>query len=316
MEYRNLGRAGIKVSRICLGTAFRGAPDEATCLATIDRAIELGINFIDCANAYRTEEVVGKALRGRRDRVVLTTKVCSPMGDGPNDRGLSRGHILREVENSLKRLQTDYIDVYLAHSVDPCTPIDETLGAFDDLVRHGKVRYIGCSNFPAWRVAKALWTSERCGLHAFTCVQDHYNLLDRRIERELVPLCQEEGLGIMTYSALAVGLLTGRFRHGQPAPAGSLWARQPQRFAQMMTPEADQVVEALQAIGAEHGRTPAQAAIAWVLSRPGITAAMIGPDAPAHVEENVGGCGWELTAAEVELLEHRSAWALGAGHIV
>ena len=222
MEYRNFGAAGVKVSRICLGTAFRGTPEEDICRATIDRAIDLGINFIDCANKYargRCERIVGKALKGRRDQIVLTTKVCSSMGDRPNDAGLSRFHIMREVENSLSRLQTDYVDIYLAHSVDPGTPIEETLRAFNDLVRQGKVRYIGCSNFAAWQVCKALWTSDQRNLTPFICVQDHYNLLDRRIERELIPLCRSEGLGIMTYSATAVGLLTGHFRYGQPPPA-------------------------------------------------------------------------------------------------
>jgi 1-deoxyxylulose-5-phosphate synthase len=319
MDYCNLGTCGVKVSRVCLGTAFRGVPDEATCLATIDRAIDLGVNFVDCANSYgtgRSERLVGRALKGRRDRIVLSTKVCSRMGDGPNDGGLSRGHIMREVENSLERLQTDYIDLYLAHSVDEATPIEETLRTFDDLVRQGKVRYVGCSNFPAWRVAKGLWVSDRRNLAAFACVQDHYNLLDRRLERELVPLCQAEGLGIMTYSAVAVGLLTGSYRYGQTPPADSLWARNPDRFRQVMSPEADRVVEELVTIGKQHGKSPAQVAVAWVLSRPGISAAMIGPDAPAQVDENLGGWGWQLSQSEALALDRVSAWAQDTGRIV
>jgi len=319
MDFRNLGTCGVKVSPVCLGTAFRGAPDEATCLATIDRALELGVNFVDCANAYgpgRSETLVGQALKGRRDRVVLTTKVCSRMGDGPNDGGLSRVHILREAENSLRRLQTDYIDLYLAHTVDAATPVEETVRAFDDLVRQGKARYVGCSNFPAWRVAKGLWASDRRNLAAFACVQDHYNLLDRRIERELVPLCQAEGLGIMTYSPVAVGLLTGAFRHGQTPPAGSLWARSPQRFEQVLTPAADRVVQTLLDIAGQRGKTPAQVAVAWVISRPGVTAAIIGPDHPSQVDENLGGCGWQLEPSELEALEQASAWAVDTGRIV
>lgn len=319
MEYRSLGTSGVKVSRICLGTAFRGAPDDETCLATIDRAIDLGINFVDCANEYqkgRCERIVGRALKGRRDQFVLTTKVCSPTGAGPNDAGLSRFHIMREVENSLSRLQTDYVDLYLAHSVDAETPVEESLRAFDDLVHQGKVRYIGCSNFPAWLVCKGLWVSDRRNLSAFACLQDHYNLLDRRIERELVPLCQSEGLGIMTYSAVAVGLLTGQYRHGQAPPPDSPWASREERLRQLMTPEADRVVEALISIGAERGKTPAQVAVAWVLSRPGISAAMIGPDAPAHVDENLGGVGWELTEEELQRLDEASAWAVHTGQIV
>jgi 1-deoxyxylulose-5-phosphate synthase len=319
MDYRNLGTCGVKVSPVCLGTAFRGGLDEATCLATIDRALDLGVNFVDCANTYgrgRSEAIVGQALKGKRDRVVLTTKVCSAMGDGPNEAGLSRAHIMHEAEASLTRLQTDYIDLYLAHTVDAATPAEETLRAFDDLVHYGKVRYVGCSNYPAWRVAKSLWVSDRRNLAAFVCVQDHYNLLDRRIERELVPLCQAEGLGIMTYSAVAVGLLTGAFRHGQTPPPGTLWAQSPQRFPQVMTPAADRVVQALADIASQRGKTPAQVAIAWVVSRPGVTAAIIGPDHPSQVDENLGGCGWELEAAEVEALDQASAWAVDAGRIV
>jgi len=319
MEYRNFGRAGVKISPICLGTAFRGAPDDDVCRATIDRAIDLGINFIDCANEYqkgRCERLVGEALKGRRDQFVLTTKVCSPTGSGPNDAGLSRFHIMREVEKSLSRLQTDYIDIYLAHSVDPDTPIEESLQAFDDLVRQGKVRYIGCSNFPAWRVCKALWVSDRRNLAPFICVQDHYNLLDRTIERELLPLCQSEGVGAMTYSAVAVGLLTGRFRHGEPPPPDTPWSRNPDRFAQRMTPEADRVVAALIPMAAARGKTPAQVAIAWVLSQPGVSSAMIGPDSPAHVDENIGGVGWELSDEELETLDRASAWAISTGRIL
>ena len=319
MEYRNLGRSGVKVSPICLGTAFRGAPDEDICFATIDRAIDLGINFIDCANEYqrgRCERIVGKSLKGRRDQFILTTKVCSPMGEGPNDDGLSRCHIMREVENSLSRLQTDYVDIYFAHSVDLHTPIEETLQAFDGLVRHGKVRYIGCSNFAAWQVCKALWASERHNLTSFMCVQDHYNLLDRTIERELVDLCQSEGLGIMTYSAVAVGLLTGRFRHGESPPPNTVWAADQNRFKRMMSPEADRVVETLISIGSERGKTPAQVAIAWLISRPGISSAMIGPDLPEQVDENIGGVGLDLSGEEIKAIHDASAWAVNDGQII
>lgn len=319
MDYRNLGSTGVQVSSICLGTAFRGAPDDATCQATIDRALDSGINFVDCANEYgrgRSENLVGAALQGRRDRVVLTTKVCSRMADGPNEAGLSRLHILREVERSLSRLRTDYVDLYLAHSVDPATPIEETLRAFDDLVRQGKVRYVGCSNFAAWQVCRALWTSDRRDLAPFVCVQDHYNLLDRTVEAELVPLLKSEGLGMMTYSAVAVGLLTGRFRRGQPPPADSVWARNPERFQLQMTPTVDEVIATVLRIAAARGRTPAQVAIAWLLTRPGVTAAMIGPDAPEEVDENLGGVGWELSGEEIAALDEASAWAITGGHII
>lgn len=319
MDYRNLGISGLQVSPICLGTAFRGEPEEDVCLATIDRAIELGINFVDCANVYqngRCERIVGKALKNRRDELILTSKVCVAVGDGPNDRGLSRHHILREVENSLARLQTDHVDIYIAHTVDHETPIEETLSAFDDLIRQGKVRYIGCSNFEAWRICKALWTSDRYHLAPFICVQDHYNLIDRRIERELVPLCRAEGLGLMTYSGVAVGLLTGQYRHGQPPPPCSLWSSQLERFKTVMTPQADQVVEGLIRIAAECGRTAAQVALTWLLCRPGVSAAMIGPESPEQVEENIKGIGWELLDEQTKKLDEASAWAIDGGQII
>lgn len=319
MEYRNLGTSGVKVSPICLGTAFRGAPPDDECIRTIHHALDLGINFVDTANKYQqghSEEIVGKALKGRRQDVVLTTKVRSNMGSGPNDGGLSRVHIIREIENSLSRLQTDYVDLYFAHSVDEETPIDETLAAFDTLVCQGKVRYIGCSNFPAWLVCKGLWESDRRKLTSLICVQESYHMFDRRIERELVPLCLSEGLGMMTYSATAVGLLTGRFRRGLAPPPNSIWANNLPRFEALMTEDADGVVKLLQTIAADLGKSPAQVAINWILSKPGITAAMIGPDRVADVDDNFGAVGWSLTNEEIAMLDQGSSWSVSAGEIV
>ena len=310
MEYRNFGTAGLKVSRICLGTAFRAAPDEATCRATLERALDLGVNFLDCANAYRggrSECILGDALQGRRDQYVITTKVQSPMGSGPNDRGLSRVHILREVERSLNRLRTDYIDVYLLHAPDAGTPIEETLCALEDLVRQGKVRYTGCCNYDAWQVCQALRVCDRCRLTPYIAVQNHYNLLDRSIERELLPFCRDARLGVMTYSPLAVGLLSGLVRHGQPPPPGSPWAEGRPGFRELLTPAADAVVAELIRIGADRGKTPAQVAIAWILSHAEISAAMIGPDTPDQVAENLGGTGWELAPEERAALDAISA---------
>ena len=324
MEYRNFGVAGVKVSPICLGVAFRGRPDKAIQRATIERAIEHGVNFIDCANTYQrgnSERILGEVIKGRRDQFVITTKVCESINKGlndrkePNDRGLSRFHVMREIEKSLSRLQTDYIDIYLLHHVDPTTPIEETLRALDDLVRQGKVRYIGCANFAAWQVCKALWICARRNLAPFICVQDHYNLLDRSPERELMPFCGAEGLGIMTYSPLAVGLLTGRFRHGVSPPSDTSWAQRRPAFEKAMSPDADRVVETLMRIGTAQGKTPAQVAIAWILSHPEISAAMIGPDTPEHVEENMGGVGWELTDDERAALDEASTWALAGNGV-
>ena len=313
MEYRNFGTAGVKISPICLGVAFRGRPDDATCRATIERAIDLGVNFIDCANIYqrgRSERILGETLKGRRDQLVITTKVCSPVGEGPNDHGLSHFHIMREIDKSLLRLQTDYIDIYLLHSFDATTPIEETMRTLDGLVCQGKVRYIGCCNFVAWQVCKALWVSDLRNLTPFICVQNYYNLLDRSLELEMMPFCRAEGLGMMTYSPVAIGLLTGRFRHSAPPPPDTPWGQGRSGFEEIMSPAADHVVETLIRIGAKREKTPAQVAIAWVLSHPEISAAMIGPDSPEQVEENVGGTGWELTADEQNALDEASAWAV------
>ena len=324
MEYRNFGVAGVQVSPICLGVAFRGRPDKAVQRTTIERAIEGGVNFIDCANTYQagdSERILGETIKGRRDQFVITTKVCEPINKGtndrerPNDRGLSRFHIMREVEKSLSRLQTDYIDVYLLHHVDPTTPIEETLRTLDDLVRQGKVRYVGCANFAAWQVCQGLWISDSRNLAPFICVQSHYNLLDRSPEREIMPFCRAEGLGMMTYSPLAVGLLTGRFRHGVSPPPDTPWGQGRLGFEKIMSPDADRVVETLIRIGTERGKTPVQVAIAWVLSHPEISAAMIGPDSPEQVEENLGGVGWELSDDERGALDEASVWALAGENV-
>jgi len=305
MEYVKLGRSGLKVSRLCLGTAFRGYwnghTDAETATETIRRAVEAGINFIDCANYYfqgRCEELLGQTIRdmGNRDDLVITTKVWSQIGDGVNDRGLSRFHIMREVERSLKRMQLDYIDIYLLHNFDRDTPLDETLRAFDDLVRQGKVRYAGACNFTAAQVVEALWEAERGGLDRWAILQNQYNLLHRNeIEPELLPLCQRYGLGMMTYSPLAIGLLTGRFRRGQTPPSDSPWAKNTDRFNYFMNEGTDQLVSRLIEMGQAQDRTAAQVAIAWLMANPLVTAPIIGPDRPEHVEEVLGALTVELS---------------------
>ena len=321
MEYRQLGKSGVRVSPICLGTAFRafwhGQSDEKTSIETIERAVDLGVNFIDCANFYfagRCETVLGKALKGlgaaRRENLVVTSKVWSRIGKGPNDQGLSRYHIMREAERSLKRLQVDHIDLYLMHNWDPVTPLEESLRAMDDLVRQGKVRYIGACNFTAAQVVEALWVSQQYNLNSFVCLQNPYNLLDRAAtERELLGRCRQHGLGMMTYSPLAVGLLSGLFRRTKAAPKGTLWAdRGKGALRKAMTPQADRIVEALIDIAASHGKTPAQTAFAWILDHPEITAPITGPDRPEHVEEVCGAADFKLKADERALLDELSAW--------
>lgn len=310
MEYRNFGKAGVKVSPICLGTAFRGQADESICIETVERALGLGCNFIDCANIYglgRSETIVGKVLKGKRQDVVLTTKVRSPVGSGPNDQGLSRFHIMREVEKSLRRLQTDYIDVYLMHAYDNEAPIDEGLRAMDDLVHQGKVRYVGVSNFTGWQMVDALWSCSVHSVEPFICTQSQYNLLHRwDIENDLMPVCRKYGLGMMTFSPVAIGLLTGRYRKGAAALEGTPWGKGRLDFNNAMTEQTDRVVQKLIEIGEGYGKSPAQVAIAWVLDHPEISSAMIGPDRPEHVDENFGSLDVTLTREEREELDRIS----------
>ena len=314
MEYRKLGGTGVKVSSACLGTAFRAQDDEQVCIRVIDRALDLGCDFIDTAfyGQGRSEEVVGKALSGKRDGVFLCTKVFDTRRPGGNSSGLSRLHLMGAVEDSLKRLQTSHIDLYLLHTFDPHTPLEETLRALDDMVRQGKVRYIGCSNFKAWKVMQALWTSDRRNLESFVCIQDQYNLLNRwEIEPEMMPLCREHGLGIMTYSPLAIGLLTGQYRLGQEPPAGTVWSKTEGRgfsahkynFEEAMTERVDRVVQTLVDIGRRHGKTPAQAAIAWILDHPEVTAPILGADLPEHVDDAFGAIDWRLEAEDRRALD-------------
>ena len=319
MEYVNFGKAGIKVSRLALGLGFRGQADEAQAQRTIEHAIGQGINLIDCANVYgpldrresagRSEVILGKALKGIRDAVVITSKVASPVGDGPNDRGLSRVHIIREVERSLTRLNTDYIDVYLAHVFDEFTPLEETVRALDDLVRSGKVRYAGCCNFTAWQVCKALWLADRINAAPFVCVQNPYHLLNRDLEREMFGLVRDQGLGVMVYSPLAIGLLSGIYSPGRPAPSGSLWATEAyrERYSAAMQGPSGEVVSTVIELAKELGKTPAQLAIAWVLSHPEVTVAITGGDTIDHLDDSLGSAGWTLDDSVRQKLDAVSA---------
>lgn len=310
MRIKNLGQTGLKVSEICLGTmTFGGQADEQTSHAIIDRALDAGVNFVDTADVYpapgspetagRTEEVIGRWLPGKRDRVVLATKCRSRVGPGPNDEGLSRKHIMAAIDTSLRRLQTDYVDLYQVHWPDGETPLEETLRALDDLVRSGKVRYIGCSNFEAWRLCKALWTSDRLNLARFDSVQPHYNLIYRPVERELLPLCLDQGIGVIAYSPLGGGLLTGKYRRGQPPPEGArfgLWGRE--RLNDRILARAERVTE----IAGRVGATPAQVSLAWLLQQPALTSAIVGATRPDHLDESLAAVDLELDAATTEEL--------------
>ena len=237
MEYTNFGKAGVRVSRLALGMGLRGQNDAAEAQRAVEHAIAQGINLIDCANVYglmddrknvrMSEAILGKAIKSKRDDVMITSKVAQVIGSGENDYGLSRYHIIREAERSLKNIGTDHIDFYICHVFDPNTPLEETVRALDDLVRSGKVRYIGASRFDAWQMIKALWIADRFNATPFMLVQHHYNMLDRRLEAEMFPLLRDQGLGCMVFSPLSVGLLSGLYSPGSDPPPGTYWASRP-----------------------------------------------------------------------------------------
>jgi len=302
MEYRRLGNTGLKVSEVGLGgNNFGWWADEQTSVTVINHALDIGVNFIDTADVYdrgHSEEFVGKAVKDKRSQVVIATKFANPMAEGPNERGGSRYYIMKAVEASLKRLQTDYIDLYQMHLTDPTTPIEETLRALDDLVKAGKVRYIGCSNFAAWQLCEALWTSRANNLNSFVTVQPQYNLLDRRIERELVPCCQAYDIGVIPYSPLASGFLTGKYRKGEELPADARLSAPNPAFQRIFTDANWDKLAKLEAFATGHGHTMGELAIAWLLSKPYISTVIAGARKTEQVSANVAAGEWKLTAEE------------------
>jgi aryl-alcohol dehydrogenase-like predicted oxidoreductase len=300
MEYRRFGRTGLRVSQLGLGcggfggvgsdpSLFGRGEDEAAAFAIMDRALEAGVNYLDTADSYgggRSEEMVGRWLRSRgtRDQVVLSTKVFNRTGPGPNDAGLSRRHVVRAVDDSLRRLQTDWLDLYVTHEVDRETPLDETLRAMDDLVHQGKVRYVGASNIEAWRLTRALWISDGLRLARYEGIQNEYNLLHRGIEAEVLPLAADQGLAVTPFSPLAGGFLTGKYGPGGDHPPGSRMTLRPQPYADLTNAATFRAIEALRAEAAERGVSMAALALAWVHRHPLVTAALIGPRSPAHLD--------------------------------
>ena len=315
MQFRNLGNTGLRVSELCLGCmTFGRESDEETSGRLIERYIEAGGNFIDTADVYssgRSEEIVGAALRGRRQEFILATKVRFRMGPGPNQVGLSRKHIMDGCEASLRRLQTDYIDLYQAHCWDPYTPLEETLSAFDDLVHSGQVRYLGVSNYTAWQLMKALWLSDRNGWARFVCLQPRYNLIDRQIERELLPICLEEGLGVIPWAPLAGGFLSGKYRPDKPMPGDARIAHAEPHWPEAMQRQGTErnwhTLEAVGQIALRRGKSYAQVALAWLRAQPGVTAPILGASTLEQLEDNLGCVGWELTPEELGLLDQASA---------
>jgi aryl-alcohol dehydrogenase-like predicted oxidoreductase len=315
MDYVSFGSAGVQVSRVALGLGLRGQADEAAAERLIRAAFDRGINLFDCANVYglmddrayagRSEEILGRALRGRRDEVVITSKVVSPIGPGPNDHGASRYHILREVERSLRRLGTDHLDVYLLHQFVASTPLEEQLRALDDLVHQGKTRYVGVCNYQAWQVCRALWVQDRLHAAPLITVQNPYSLLNRYLEQEMFPLVRSLGLGIMAYAPLGTGLLSGVYRADAEPPPNTLWAssQRHDRFAQTVRGQPSEVLGAVRAVAERHGATPAQVALAWVLSHPEITVAISGADDETQIAENVGAAELKLSQDDLQQLD-------------
>ena len=310
MQYRKMGRTGLKVSAICLGSMTYGSQvGEAEAINIIESALAAGVNFVDTADAYvdgRAEEIVGKALKGKRQSVVLATKVEHRMGPGVNDVGLSRKHIMQGVEDSLRRLGTDYIDLYYTHKPDYDTPIEETLRALDDLVHQGKVRYIACSNSRAWQLCKALWVSDLRNLARFDCIQSPYNLLTRDVEYELLPLCASEGVGVCVYNPLAAGLLTGKHNPDEPPAKGTRFALESNYYERYWSATNFEAVARLKQIAREHGRSLPQFALAWILSNRTITSAICGATSLRQLEQNVGAT--EIELAKEELAACDSIW--------
>ncbi len=322
MAMTRLGRTGLEISRVWLGTmTFGNQADEETSFAIMDAADAAGVTCFDAADAYplgggmetrgRTEEIIGRwlASRGARERIVLATKVRNPMGPGPNEGGLSRKHIIAACEASLRRLGTDYIDLYQTHSPDPKTPIEETMGALDDLARAGKVRYVGSSNYQTWQLAEALMASERRGYVRYDSAQPRYNMLFRMIEDELVPFCRSQGLGVIVYNPLAGGMLTGRYRKGQAVEAGTRFALEysgPLYQRRYWTDPVFDVVAGLSEAFAARGKQLNHVALAWTLAQPGISAAIVGASRPEQLRDTLAGAGMTLDAEELALCDQ--AW--------
>ncbi|GAA3192019.1 aldo/keto reductase [Actinocorallia longicatena] len=322
MEYRRLGRSGLRVSVLTLGAltfggrgvfAKVGTTDVADATRQVDRALDAGVNLVDTADAYSggaSEEIVGQALKGRWNRALVATKARMPTGAGPNDAGLSRYHLIAACEASLRRLGTDHIDLYQVHAWDGATPLEETLSALDDLVRAGKIRYVGCSNYSGWHLMKALATSDRCGLARFVSQQIYYSLQAREAEYELVPAAVDQGVGVLVWSPLAGGLLSGKYRRGEAPPEGTRrfagWNEPPVRDEALLY----DVVDALAGIAEERGASPAQVALAWLLSRPAVTSLVIGARTDGQLAENLGAADLVLTSGELDRLTALSAPAL------
>lgn len=318
MRYRRLGDTGLMVSELCLGTMTFGRElDEGGSAELLVRFLEAGGNFVDTADIYEvglSEEITGRAVEASgasREDLVLATKVRMPMGDGPNDAGLSRKHIIAGCEASLRRLGTDYIDLYQVHLWDAATPLDETLSALTDLVRTGKVRYIGCSNYAAWQLMKALWTSELKGFERFVSLQPQYSLVERNLEREILPACIEEGVGVMPWGPLGGGFLSGKYRRDEKPPEDSRIAGATDELEEAWHRRAVEgnwrTLDVMAEVSEETGKSFSQIALNWLLRQPGVTSPILGARRTEQLEDNLGATGWELDAGQVTRLSEANA---------
>lgn len=319
MEYRRLGRTGLEVSELALGTMqFGWTASDETAFEIMDAFVDAGGNLIDTADIYSSwhegnpggvsEEIIGRWMktRNRRHQIVLATKVRGRMWDGPNGEGLSRAHIIRAIEDSLRRLQTDYIDLYQTHWFDENTPIAETMRALDDLVRAGRVRYVGCSNYPAWRLAEALWASDRDGLVSYVSLQPHYNLVHREeFEREMADLVRAHGIGVINYSPLAGGFLTGKYRREEPLPESARAEGVQKRYFDARNFD---LLEEMARIGQAHEKSVLQVALAWLLTHPLVTAPIVGANSVEQLQGSLGAAGFRLSEEEMRVLNELSSW--------
>ncbi|MCY9508763.1 aldo/keto reductase [Paenibacillus larvae] len=306
MKFHRLGSSGLKVSALGLGTnAFGKRAGEEASVRVIHQALDIGINFIDTANIYagsESERIIGKALTGRRHKVILATKAGLVQGEGPNEKGSSRYHLQQELDKSLKRLKTDYVDLYQIHTFDPYTPLEETLRTLDDMVRTGKVRYIGASNYAAWELMKALGISDRLGLNRFISMQSCYSLADRTIEQELIPLCLDQGVGMIPYYPLAGGILTGKYSSAEAVPAGSRAETDP-NFTRFLSEERLTLGHQVSGLAEELGCSPGTLSLAWLMHQPAVSTVIVGATRAGQVEENGKSVSLELSQEILDRLD-------------
>jgi len=313
LEQRNLGKSGLRVSVVGLGcNNFGGRIDFDATKQVVHKALDLGLTFFDESDTYgdprgSSETCLGQILGDRRKDIVLATKFARPMDAAGRLQGASRRYIMAEVETSLKRLKTDWIDLYQQHQPDPLTPIEETLRALDDLVRQGKVRYIGCSTLPTWQVVEAQWTSRHLGLHRFVACQEEYSLLARDLDREMMPVIDAYGLGLIPFAPLANGLLTGKYKRDRPLPKGARLSYMPRAGGRYLTDDNWTLVERLEGFAAERGHTLLELALGWLLHRPAVASVIAGATRPEQVEQNVRAAGWTLTAEDMQEIDRLTA---------